>query len=289
MNPRLSVIIPCYNAERTLAAQLDALMSQRWTETWDVLLVDNRSTDGSLDVARRYLDRLPGLQLLVASAEQGQPYALNTGVAAATGASVAFCDADDVVGEGWLAAMGEALKTHPVVASRFDTEKLNPPWLWKSRGNPQRTGLNVYRYPPYLPHAGGGGLGMRRDLFLRMGGFDRTLPLLHDTDFCWRLQLSGVPLYFAPEAVMHIRFREDLPAIYRQARSYAEYNVLLYTRYRSRGMPKLGWHPALAAWGRLAREAIFLRSRRDVAYWLWQCGWRVGRVQGSLKHRVMAL
>ena len=85
------------------------------------------------------------------------------------------------------------------------------------------------------------------------------------------------------------RFREDLGAIYRQARSYAEYNVLLYKRYRPQGMPPLHWRQGLTAWWRLMRGAIFLRSRRDVAYWLWQCGWRVGRVQGSLKHRVIAI
>src|SRR6185369_8647659 len=272
---KLSVIVPCYNAEATLAVQLEALAQQVWSEPWEVLLVDNRSTDGSMAVARQYLGRVPGLRLVEAFAEQGQPYAINHGVELAEGESVAFCDADDEVAPGWVAALGEALETHPAVSSRFETEKLNPPWLWKSRGNPQKNGLNVYRYPPYLPHAGGGGLGVRRDVFLKLGGFDRTLPLMHDTDFCWRLQLSGVSLHFVPEAVVHIRFREELRAIYRQARSYAEYNVLLYKRYRPQGMPPLHWRQGLTAWWRLMRGAIFLRSRRDVAYWLWQCGWRV--------------
>jgi len=285
----LSVIVPCFNAEATLAVQLDALAGQVWSEPWEVLVVDNRSTDGSMRVARQYFGRLPNFRIVDAAAEQGQPYALNTGVAVAGGESVAFCDADDEVGEGWVPAIGQALETHPAVACRFETKKLNPPWLWRSRGNPQETGLNVFRYPPYLPHAGGGGLGVRRKLFLELGGFDRTLPLLHDTDFCFRLQLSGVPLQFVPEAVVHIRFREDLPAIYHQARRYAEYNVLLYKRYRSRGMPPLHWKQGARAWWLLLRGALFLRSRNDLAYWLWQCGWRVGRVQGSLKHRVMAI
>ena len=286
---KLSVIIPCYNAETTLAVQLEALARQSWREPWEVLVVDNRCTDQSMRVAVRYAGRLPGLRIVPALTEQGQPYALNTGVEAAAGELVAFCDADDEVGQGWLHAIGEALKTHQVVACRFETEKLNPGWLAKSRGNPQSSGLNVYRYPPYLPHSGGGGLGVRRELCRSIGGFDKSLPLLHDTDFCWRLQLAGVPIQFLANAVVHIRFRSDLRGIYRQARGYAEYNVLLYKRYQAHGMPKLRWQQGAAAWRQLLWESLFLRSRPDMARWLWQLGWRVGRVQGSLKHRVMAL
>jgi hypothetical protein len=54
-------------------------------------------------------------------------------------------------------------------------------------------------------------------------------------------------------------------------------------------MPKLHWRLGMAGWWRLAMGTIFLRSRKDLAYWLWQLGWRVGRVQGSFKHRVMAI
>ena len=286
---KLSVIIPCYNAETTVGAQLEALAQQSWCEAWEVLVVNNRCTDQSMPLAERYAGRLPGLRLVPALAEQGQPYALNTGVEAAGGESVAFCDADDEVGQGWLPAIGEALKTHPVVACRFETEKLNPRWLAQSRGNPQASGLNVYRYPPYLPHSGGGGLGVRRELCRSVGGFDQSLPLLHDTDFCWRLQLAGIPIQFVPEAVVHIRYRSDFRSIYRQARGYAEYNVLLYQRYQSRGMPRLRWQQGATAWRKLLWQGLFLRSRSDKARWVWQLGWRVGRVRGSLKHRVMAL
>ncbi len=289
MPVKLSVIIPVYNAQATLSAQLEALAGQHWSEPWEVLITDNRCTDNSMRIAEQYRDRLPGFRIVAASAEQGKPYALNVGIQAATGESVVFCDADDEVGAGWLPAIGRALETHSAVACRFETKKLNAAWLWNSRGNPQNSGLIIFRYPPYLPHAGGGGLGVRRELCLSLGGFDTTFQLLEDTDFCWRLQLSGVPIQFVPEAVVHIRFRENLGATFRQARGYAEYNVLLYKRYRSRGMPPLHLRQGVVGWWRLAEGAIFLRNRKDLAYWLWQLGWRVGRVQGSFKHRVMAL
>jgi GT2 family glycosyltransferase len=185
--------------------------------------------------------------------------------------------------------MGRALTTHEFVAGRFDTEKLNEPWIFKSRANIQRDGLSQYRYPPYLPHSGGGAIGVRRALHEIIGGFDESLPILHDTDFCWRLQLAGVTLHFVPEAVAHIRYRASMRDIYRQARNYAEYNVLLYKRYHPLGMPGLDFKTGFDAWRRFARKLPRVRDRAQLGRVIWDLGWRMGRLQGSVRHRVMAI
>ncbi len=290
---KLSVVIPCYNAADTIAEQLEALASQRWSEPWEVVVADNGCTDNSMEIVRQYQGRLPNLRIVDASARRGSPYALNTGVEAARGESLAFCDADDVVGDGWLPAIGQALSKYDFVACRFDTERLNPPWLQKSRSNYQKEGLPKYRYPPYLSHSGGGGMGVKRDLHQAIGGFDESLPILHDTDYCWRLQLAGVELHFVPDAVIHVRYRKTFRGIYKQARGYAEYNVLLYKRYRPLGMPALSWKRGarrwVRRWIRLLKRLPCLRSKGDLANWVWQIGWQVGRLQGSIKHRVLAL
>ena len=269
---KLSVIIPCFNAADTIAAQLEALASQRWSEPWEVIVANNRSTDESMDIVEQYRDRLPNLCIADAAARQGQPYALNVGARAATGEALAFCDADDEVGSGWLAAMGEALSRYDFVACRFDIEKLNAPWAYNSRRNPQQDGLQQYQYPPYLPHAGGGSLGVKRSLHEAIGGFDESLPILHDTDYCWRLQLAGTELYFVPDAVLHVRFRDTLGGMYRQARGYAEYNVLLYKRYRPLGMPKLSWQTGVQGWLHLLRRLPQIGSKAAFARWVWRFG-----------------
>jgi GT2 family glycosyltransferase len=286
---KLSVVIPCYNAASTIGEQLGALADQSWMGSWEIVVVDNRSTDASVSVVRHYQERLSNLRIVDASERQGQPYALNVGARAALGESLTFCDADDVVGAGWLAAMGEALASYEFVAGRFDTERLNVPWVYKSRANIQKAGLSQYRYPPYLPHSGGGAIGVRRALHELIGGFDESLPILHDTDFCWRLQLAGVKLHFVPQAVAHIRYRASMRDIYRQARNYAEYNVLLYKRYRPLGMPELSLKTGLGAWRGFARKLRRVRDREHLGRCVWDLGWRIGRLQGSVKHRVMAI
>ncbi len=284
---KLSVVIPCYNAAATLGEQLEALARQNWSGEWEVIVADNGSTDDSRGIAARYAERLP-LRIVDASARRGAGFAYAAGAAAATGDALLFCDADDVVGEGWLAAMAAALAVHDFVAAACDMEKLNEPWVRATRANTQKTGLQQYHYPPFLPHAGGSTLGVKRALFEAIGGFDQSLQLL-DTDLCWRLQLAGVHLHFVPEAVVHVRLRTSLRAIFRQALAWGEGNVALYRKYRPLGMPPLGRWAWIPGWWALIRGIALWRTRGGRARWVWQCGWRLGRLRGSLRYRVWAL
>jgi glycosyltransferase involved in cell wall biosynthesis len=286
--PRLSVVIPCYDAEATLGTQLAALAAQRWEGSWEVVIADNGSTDGSPRVAESFRHRLPALRWVDASDRRGPGHARNVGAAAAEGELLLFCDADDEVAPGWLAAMAGALAEHRFVASRYDASRLNPEAVQAIHGTPQAEGLNPYTYPPYLPHAGGGGLGVQRAVHEAVGGFDEELPALEDTDYCWRIQRSGVALVFVPDALVHIRYRPTLAGVFRQGLVYGEHNVLIYKRYRPLGMPRLGVLPGLL---RLAKLVLTLPQvvRRDTrAGWIWQAGWRLGRLKGCWKHRVLA-
>jgi glycosyltransferase involved in cell wall biosynthesis len=286
---KLSVVIPCLNAAATLGVQLAALAGQAREGEWEVIVADNGSTDGSQEIVETYRGVLPGLQLVDASNRRGQAHARNVGAAAATGDAFLFCDADDEVAPGWLAALGRALAKDDFVACRYDNEKLNPVWVQRTHLNPQKDGLTSYDYPPFLPHAGGGGLGVTRRAHKAVGGFDETLPALEDTDYCWRLQLAGFQLHFAPDAVVNIRHRGDLGSIYRQGVSYGLHNVMIYERYRGQGMPRLGLLPGLRKWASLLlRTPLLLLSREGRARWMWQLGWRVGRIRGCLRYRVVA-
>jgi glycosyltransferase involved in cell wall biosynthesis len=285
---KLSVVIPCYNAADTLGVQLEALVNQHWSKPWEVIVVDNRSTDDSRQIAERYKERLPNLRIVDASARQGQPFALNVGVEAATGEAVAFCDADDEVAPGWVAAMGEALSRHDFVACRIDIEKLNPPWVVAGRRCPQRDDLQKVSYPPYLPHAGGGTLGVKRSLHAMVGGFDESLPYLHDTDFCFKLQLAGVRPHFVPDAVIHVRWRHTLRGIYNQARGWAVYKVKVYKKYQggtaTESLPS--WKHYARNWQYLLWRLPFIRQKQDCLLFMRGLGSQIGLLQGSFKHRI---
>ncbi len=287
---RLTVVLTTRNAASTIGAQLEALCRQEWRDGWEVIVADNGSTDKTRDVVRTYSGRLPGLRVIEASDAPGVSHARNLAVRAATGDALLFCDDDDEVGEGWLAAMGRSLLRYPLAACQTEVHKLNPSWLAESRGSSQSNGLQRLPYPPHLPHAGGGTLGVWRALFEALGGFDEDFLRVQDAFFCVRAQLSGITLQFVPEAVVHVRHPHTPVATFRQARGWGEYSTLLYRRMRELGLPPLPRpiRDSLAAWRSLIRSLPSLAERAARIRWVFRLGYRVGRLRGSFKYRVLA-
>ncbi len=279
--PDLSVIIPCRNMGTTIGAQLEALAQQAWSQPWEVIVSDNGSKDDSVQVVQRYAARLPQLRLVYSSDRLGAAHARNVGARAATAPALAFCDADDEVGTGWLAAMGNALARHDFVACRLDTGTLNREWV----RHPQEYGLQELWYPPYLPVAGTCGLGVKRCLHEAVGGFDTSLRRLMDTDYCVRMQLRGTPLVFVADAVVHYRHRGGTGMTFQQARLWAEHNVLMYKRYRGSLRVAQPWKRYLMGWPRLLRRLAAIRREQDLYEAIGKLGWQLGLLVGSLKHR----
>ena len=136
---KLSVILPCFNGAETIAVQLQALVGQHWPGGWELIVVNNGSTDRSMEIVDTYRDRFRHLTVAQAHVPNtprlGVPHSYNTGIKAATGDAYVFCEADDEVAPGWLAAMGHALTQHDFVVARLDHRKLNAEWLHPVQGN----------------------------------------------------------------------------------------------------------------------------------------------------------
>ena len=287
----LSIIVPCFNAADTIANQLEALAKQQWSQPWEVIVSDNGSTDESAAIVEQYKGKLPNLRIVDSSDKRGAAHARNVGALAAAGEALAFCDADDEVALGWVVAMGEAISKYDFVACRREYKKLNEPWTLKYRVQTQLTqldGLQEYK-PPYLPHASGSTLGVKRSVHEAIGGFDETMLFLEDTDYCWKIQLAGTKLHFLPEAVVHYRFRHTMAGLYHQARFWGEYKVLLDKRYRPLGMPRVSWKAGAKAWLLLLKNFPQIFSEEDRAIWVRMLASSLGRLYGSFKYRVLVL
>jgi glycosyltransferase involved in cell wall biosynthesis len=94
MKPLVSVIIPAYNRERTIAKAIQSVQSQTYTE-WEAIIVDDGSTDATSKIVRRMAEQDNRIRLLRHSVNRGAQAARNTGIKAAKGTWVSFLDSDD--------------------------------------------------------------------------------------------------------------------------------------------------------------------------------------------------
>lgn len=283
----LSVIVPVYNGAATIEEQLDALLAQDWHGRWEVLIVDNNSTDATPAIAARYADLHPGrVRIVEAPDQQNLSYVRNAGVRHSRARSVAFCDADDIVGVGWLNAMAKALEEHQLVGSRLEYDRLNTmagsgASRFASEGLASMFGYKVVT---------GGGSGCQRALWNALGGNnERWDSTGEDFEFSMRASRDfGVAPYFARDAVYHYRLRTNPRAMFRQSRRYGQSHARLYKEF---GQPEFRM-PARAA----VRHSLALLLRIDhlrdperSLAWSRAAGKRLGRLEGSIRYRTIYL
>ena len=270
---RVSVVLPVHNGEPYLAEQLAALVAQKTSFRWELLVVNNCSTDGTARVAEGFGLAARNLRILY-EPQKGKSYALNTGRAAAAGELLILVDADDLVGPGYLEAMAAALGDYEMVSGRIDTTTLNPPGMQEEYLSPNRIGT----WFEFLPYIGGGLMGIRASTWDRLGGFATDLLSLEDVEFTWRASLDGVTLGMAPSAVLHFRRPTSVWKNFRKARSYARGSVVLYHRYRSKGQPRI----SILVDAHNIRLAI-REFTHHAPRWRWRLMYRLGLVEGRLE------
>ena len=95
--PRVSAIVPCYNTAKYLPAALDSVIAQTYGD-WEIVLVDDGSTDNTPAIAAEYKQRLGDKLQYVRQENRGLPAARNTAIRSARGEFLAILDADDI----WL-------------------------------------------------------------------------------------------------------------------------------------------------------------------------------------------
>ncbi len=222
-------MIPAHNAAATIADQLSALGCQTYAGAVEIIVADNGSDDGTGNLVRRLSADIPHITVVDASGTAGSAYARNVGVAAASGTSIAFCDADDTVEAGWLDALVQRLTEAPLVAGQYQLESPDDT-VWA----PART---REPYLGFLPYADTCSMAVDRAVFDSVGGFDEGLLRASDVDFSWRVQLAGHLLTHAPSALVRKRAPATRRARLQQAYAWARAEPALYARHRTQGMP----------------------------------------------------
>lgn len=226
-----TVVIPTYNAASVIGDQLGALAEQVDPPAFEIVVADNGSTDDLVRVIASWQQRLPGLRRVDASRGRGVSVARNVGIEQASTECVLVCDADDRVSPGWVAAMTAGLREHPLVSGPIETTLLSgrsADWVPIDR---RTTGL--FETWGGRTYGIGCNLGMRREVWERVGGFDESYPAgAEEIDFAWRAWELGYRFGYVEAALLHYRIRTDLRGVLRQQYNSGRGTTTLYSKFR---------------------------------------------------------
>lgn len=184
---RISIIIPAYNEEALIHRCLAALRNQDFQGEMEIIVVDNNSTDRTADVAERWG------AWVVREERQGYVFALKRGTEEATGEILAFTDADTIVPEDWLSTLVKTFENHPETVAVGGCPDFYDP-NWKGRLFNRYVlpiGLIYDRLCFSYAHLWGATMAVRKNAFLKAGGWTGKFNLHADSDLSRRLARLG--------------------------------------------------------------------------------------------------
>jgi glycosyltransferase involved in cell wall biosynthesis len=193
----ISVIVPAKDADSTLPDLIAALKGQDSELTYEVLIVDDGSTDCTSEIAETAGHPV---ELITASASRGAGSARNLGAARARGRVFAFTDADCIPTPSWLRKGRAALANADLVQGAVRPDPMT------HVSSPYARSLEVTYERGFYETAN---IWVSRELFESLGGFEDWLPPVggrpqgEDTLFGWRARRAGAKVRFAPDVLVH--------------------------------------------------------------------------------------
>jgi glucosyl-dolichyl phosphate glucuronosyltransferase len=249
----ISVILCTYNRCHRLAGALNSVAASQLPESvsWEVLVIDNNSSDKTRDVVAEFSHRYPGRFRYVFEPQQGKSYALNAGIREARGEILAFMDDDVIVDTQWLQCLTAIFQKQrwAGVGGRVLPERTFTPPAWLSvEGKYALAPLALFDLGPQPGELNeapfGTNMAFRQEVFEKVGGFRTDLGPRpgseargEDTEFSDRVLAAGQHLWYEPSAIVY----HSLPA-HRLQKEYflAWWHDKAQADIRAVGLPQKG-------------------------------------------------
>ena len=199
-----SVIVPAFNAEKTIGLCLDALLKQSAPRRdYEIIVVDDGSTDGTRSVAESRAQ-------VLTQPNRGAAAARNLGAQNARGDILLFIDADSAPDVRWVEAM-VAPFADLSIAGVSGVKKTRQANLWaryvQLEYDIKYDRMDTRGLTDFIDSSSA---AYRRDLFLSSGGFDTTLMEAEDTELSFRLAERGCKMVLARDAIVYHTHPESL-------------------------------------------------------------------------------
>ncbi len=196
MKPIITVVVPVLNEEGNLRETLESLRAQRFRD-YELIVVDNGSTDRSPEIARDYADRV------IYEQKKGAVWAMHRGFLLAQGDFLASADADTLYPPDWLEKMVRALTRPNTVAAYGPMGFRESPAPLRKMEAAGYAGLALLSSIFGVPLSGAANFGFRKDAYFQVGGYE-SVAKLASPDFWLSLRFKKLgKVRFVPTMVCY--------------------------------------------------------------------------------------
>ena len=229
--PKISVIVPSYNSEKTISCCLDGLLNQTISsDQYEIIIVDDASEDDTRAVVQSYSNiryiKIP---------HGGPSVARNVGAKAAVGDILVFTDADCVPSKDWLRCMTLPFQDSDIIglkgAYRTHQIEIVPRFVQIEYESKYKRLLKL----PSIDFIDTYSAAYRKEIFLENNGFDTsfTVASVEDQEFSFRLSRKGYRMVFVPSAIVYHLHDRNLREYF-----HRKFNIGFWKVYMLRWLPE---------------------------------------------------
>lgn len=235
--PLISVVIPCRNEVRAIAATVRAILQSDCKDI-EIIIVDGMSDDGTRPVLGELTEMDPRIRV-IDNPKKLTPYARNLGVKDAKGEYIAIVDARNILARDYLTILRRTLTSYPLVGCvggdfQHIYNTLEGRAISMAMESKFGVGGGNYRTMQSDAYVDTVGIPMyRRGIFQELGYFDESLTRNQDDDFNFRVRKAGHQILYVHQAKATYLVRGSLKKAFKQYQQYGYFKVFVNRKHGS--------------------------------------------------------
>ena len=232
MTVKVSAIVPVYNAQVFIGKCIEALLDQTYNiEDYEIIVVDDGSNDRTCSIVKSYPVKY------IYQENYGPATARNKGAEKAKGEIILFTDSDCVPDRNWIMEMLKPFESPGVIAVKgaYRTEQRSVVARFSQLEFEER--FDMLKKAESIDMVDTYSAGYRKEVFLKMGGFDTSFPVANneDTDLSYRMSEGGHKMVFNPDAIVYHLKHPDSIKEYARLKFWRGYwRMIVYKKFSNK-------------------------------------------------------
>jgi len=219
---KVSIIVPAFNEENQIESLLQSLINQNFIHKYEIIIVDNQSTDNTVKKAESFKikHKVKDLKIITSIGKLGK--VRNDGILNSSGEWIAFIDADEIADPNWLSELMKKTDNYDIVIGAIHLTNPDINFITKFFDLLRIKRIEILKKSSVIKAVGTGNLLVNRRIFNKGILFDNNFPTSEDGDFSYQLFKKGFKFGFNDKAIIF----HKIPESFRQLYYYQKKNII---------------------------------------------------------------